>query len=151
MKKAKVEKSGAKRKIGRVRSSARACVGVMCAALLLVGAMPTASGAFGEDAPEGTGAPEATETVPCVLAAGNPTKEGPAPEPPPSMQERRKTLRTGPKRPLPDGDSDAEGDPVPGGDAQNDLEVPGFGNSGGSLRRPERPWRCGGGTRSRNG
>ncbi len=98
MKKAKVEKSGAKRKIGRVRSSARACVGVMCAALLLVGAMPTASGAFGEDAPEGTGAPEATETVPCVLAAGNPTKEGPAPSPP-SMQERRKTLRTGPKRP----------------------------------------------------
>ena len=29
--------------------------------------------------------------------------------------------------PLPDGDSDAEGDPVPGGDAQNDLEVPGLG------------------------
>ena len=127
MEKAKVEKSGVKRKIGRVRSSARACVGVMCAALLLVGAMPTASGAFGEDAPEGTGAPEATETVPCVLAAGNPTKEGPAPEPA-FDAGAQEDPEDGPEAaPLPDGDSDAEGDPVPGGDAQNDLEVPGLG------------------------
>lgn len=81
MKKAKVEKSGAKRKIGRVRSSARACVGVMCAGAPAGWGDADGLGAFGEDAPEGTGAPEATETVPCVLAAGNPTKEGPAPEP----------------------------------------------------------------------
>lgn len=146
MKNARVEKSGAKRKTGRVRRSARACVGVMCAALLLVGAMPTASGAFGEDAPTGLEQPKpaAVEVpqAPDAPAAPKPSPGAQAGDPAGPGLGPDDAAQAGPAgepqaAPLPGEGSEEGGAPEPGADAQAGPEAPGPGTAHEDMGAPE--------------